>query len=144
VSPEVNGSPDPPNYFSLSVRVGIPESARPNPVAIVKTVFDGIISALHFHNRQLTLQEVSERIATRLGLGPDEVASLLSDPSTAVLGGRNLVWRRADGVQWGPADERCVAGELLFVEPSTDSVVTLSAELDLARASTQKETAVAQ
>ena len=32
------------------------------------------------------------------------------------LGGRRLIWPRGQGVQWNPADERCVAGEIRLVE----------------------------
>jgi hypothetical protein len=47
-----------------------------------------------------------------------EIRKHLLDRRRAVLGAvQKLVFLRAEGVQWNPADDQCVAGELLPAEP---------------------------
>jgi hypothetical protein len=43
---------------------------------------------------------------------PDSLAALVVEERSAVLGRRRLVWPRASGVQWNPADDLCVALDL--------------------------------
>ncbi|MGH2965111.1 MAG: hypothetical protein ACRDMH_06995 [Solirubrobacterales bacterium] len=99
--------------FCLSVRLASPDGAASNPAAVVKPLFDGLICALHFHNDPSTLDEIAGPIAASLGMRREQTARLLSDPEFAVLGGRKVAWPRMDGVQWNPADDRCLAGELI-------------------------------
>jgi hypothetical protein len=106
--------------FALSATVHCADDARPNPAAIIKPLFDGIIAALHFHDHPI-VDDIAERIGHSVGVDPDDVAALLSDPSEAVLGGRRLAWCWRQGVQWNPADDRCLAGDLIVLPPSLDA-----------------------
>lgn len=116
------------SYFGLQIALSKPNPHIPvNLAGEVKPIFDGVISALHQHDGN-DGDEVSRRISSRLGKEPRELLELLNEPSTNVLGTRRLVWRRATYVQWNPADERCVAGELVLDEDST-SEHTISGRL---------------
>jgi hypothetical protein len=71
-----------------------------------------VIAALHSHDGT-ALAEVSQRVHTQLPTeSVERIAELLVDSRVAVLGPRRLVWPRASGVQWNPADDRCLALEL--------------------------------
>lgn len=75
---------------------------------VLKPLLDGVIAALQHHDGT-NLDIVSERLAVGLGCPAQEVADLLSAPGAAVLGATRLVRPYRDGVQWNPADDRCVA-----------------------------------
>jgi hypothetical protein len=61
------------------------------------------------------------RVPDRGGRGAGTVERLLSDEANAALGmvGR-LAHLRGDGFQLAPADDRCVAAEIVL-EPATDA-----------------------
>jgi hypothetical protein len=42
------------------------------------------------------------------------------DPESAVLGRQRLLWRWRNGVQWNPADDLCVAAEVV-IDPGIES-----------------------
>jgi len=110
------------------------------PAKIIKPLVDGVIAALHTHDGT-ALADVSDRLRAQLpgsdasdiaqlpgsdasdiaqlpGSDASDIAQRLVDDDAAVLGPRRLVWPRASGVQWNPADDLCVALELR-VEPAT-------------------------
>lgn len=79
----------------------------PGIAGIVKPLLDGLISALHVHNR-----EHAGALADRLGVlgDPDTVWAALCDPTAAVLGPpRTLVRPHGAKVAWNPADELCTS-----------------------------------
>ena len=106
-------SGDSPSRFALRVLIDAPEWVRFNCAALVKPVFDGIVCALHVHDGSM-LGEVGERLAARLGTDPTKVVGGLMDDRIAVLGKRRLLWPWRHSVQWNPADDLCLAGELLI------------------------------
>ena len=85
---------------------------RARPAGVTKVLFDGAIAALHRYQGSAEA-EVAARVAATLGIRADEVASLLCDDTAAVLGDRDLVRPRLQGVQWNPQDEACVLGRLV-------------------------------
>lgn len=93
----------------IAVRLAL-RAPRASPATIIKPLLDGIIASFHAHSERSP--GVCERVAAETGTDPHTVERLLADTGKAVLGGRNLVYVRAAGVQWNPADERCVACEL--------------------------------
>ena len=95
---------------------------------MIKGVFDGIISAFHVHDGS-QLNEISARLACQLGDEAAQIAEDLTEEKMAFLGNRKLVWLRQRGVQWGPADDHCVAGELIFEPQSGRHPWTLSGEI---------------
>jgi hypothetical protein len=116
--------------FGLSVVIRIPRPAPPrhvNTAGIVKTLFDGIIASFHVYEGN-HLAEICKRLGERLGRSPVEIAQYLTDDTGAALGKRRLVSLRADGIQWNPADDRCVAGELL-IEAGDSPSFELSGQL---------------
>ncbi len=120
------------SYFGLSVTVRPPAGTAPlNLVNLLKPVFDGVVSSFHQHDGTDDA-ELGRRVAGSLESEPERVSQLLVDGSQAVLGSRRLLWRRGDGVQWGPADDRCVAGELLLGEVSEGGFYELSGKLTAA------------
>jgi hypothetical protein len=118
---------DTQGWFGLSVSIRVDEGCRVNAPALMKPVFDGVLSAFHSHSGQRT-ELVAEVLARRLNVPARELTRHLLSPSVAVLGVRQLLWPWRDSVQWNPADERCVAGELL-VERSDDPRIALLGEL---------------
>lgn len=117
-----------PTRFGLNVKIRAPRSSVPSLAGVLKTVFDGVVSAFHQHDGT-DLEEVSKRLAVRLERDWREISDCLKGPGMAVLGPRKLLWRRGKGLQWNPADDRCVAGQLLFEEGSTEGFWELSGEL---------------
>lgn len=104
--------------FAVSLQVRPPLGRQPAWGDLLKGIFDGAISAFQAHTDATVLPEVVARLATMLPADPVEIEELLVDRRGAVLGVvPQLVSLRDAGVQWNPADDRCVAGELLAAEP---------------------------
>ena len=85
------------------------------PATMIKPVFDAAISAFHVHNELIAMKTAIARLASA---GRGDVATLedlLTDTRFNLLGARNLLSPYRDGVKWNPEDERCVAGELLWI-----------------------------
>jgi hypothetical protein len=83
--------------------------ADPGPVRMVKPLLDGLISSLHVHDGS-DLELIAERLCRQLpAKSADAIGQLLMDDTGALLGQRRLVWPRATGVQWNPADDLCHA-----------------------------------
>lgn len=105
--------------FGLTVVIHPPHPGiRFNLTSTIKRVFDGVLSSFHQHSGPA--QKVATILAGRMSIQPDRILEQLADESENLLGTRRLVWPRADGVQWNPADDRCVAGELLVGSLSSD------------------------
>lgn len=94
--------------FALVVRVG---SGSRSLSSVLKPMFDGAIAALHADGAPDLV--AVDRVADSLTCLPSEVIEMLRLP-VAPLGDRRLVRRYRDGVQWNPADDRCVAGSLVI------------------------------
>lgn len=107
-----------PPPFILDVQVAAPALA--SITTVVKPLLDGLISAFHCHEGS-DLPMMIPRIASSTGADQAEVASLLT-AAKAALGRRRLVWPWRDGVQWNPADDRCVACRITSVTAPTTSV----------------------
>ena len=58
-------------------------------------------------------KEIVDRLSRGLGESKTEVSSNLYNDTYAVLGERNLIWPWGSNVQWNPADDNCVAGEIV-------------------------------
>lgn len=113
---EPAGAPNAP--FAVSVEVRPPHGRQPAWGDLLKRIFDGVISAFQAYTDAAVLPEVVARLAAVLPADPVEIEELLLDRRRAVLGVvPRLVSLRDAGVQWNPADDRCVAGELLAAEP---------------------------
>ena len=104
--------------FAVRVTIRPPHGPRPVLGALLKSVFDGVICAFEAHTDRSTLEEPAARIAATVKADQAEIEALLLDPSHAVLGSKpQLVRTYGAGVKWDPADNLCVAGELLADEP---------------------------
>jgi hypothetical protein len=97
--------------FGLRLQLEVPGTRRIAPAKIVKPLIDGTIAALHRHDGS-ALAELSRRVTTQIAVPAEAIATRLMDDRYAVLGPRRLLWPRAHGVQWNPADDRCLALEL--------------------------------
>jgi hypothetical protein len=104
-------------YFGLELRLLCPASAPFSLASNIKALFDGVITSLHSYPDPP--MDVAERVATIINAPTSAARDALANPWSSVLGPRRLVWPRGRGVQWNPADDKCVAGELLRVN-STD------------------------
>jgi len=101
--------------YGLRVIVSVPRGAAFSVSSRVKPLLDGVISAFHTHDGS-DLEELSSRLAATLGASQDEVARLLMSEAGTALGTRRLLWRFRAGVQWNPADDGCVAAQVLVEE----------------------------
>lgn len=100
--------------FAVRVAVRAPLSTRPTLARAVKGIVDGVISAFQAHIDTSDITELAARVARNLGAAPEDVHALLTSEQQAALGTQpRLLHRHGEGVQWAPADELCVAGELL-------------------------------
>jgi hypothetical protein len=95
---------------------------------LVKPLLDGVLCAYQLHEDAGDLPEVTKRLS-ELGK-PGEVGDLLLDPAWNALGQVRMVRPfGAKGVQWSPADHRCVGAEILLREPSPGPGWTVSGSL---------------
>jgi hypothetical protein len=100
----------PTGDLALRLRIGAPRFASSASAQFVKTVVDGVFTALHAQGDGETVDRVAELMAKRLGARTDEIARLLRDDANAVLGVRSgLVALRGDGIQCWPDDRRLAA-----------------------------------
>ncbi len=97
--------------FALRLDLRFP-AAHGHAASVIKPLVDGVVSAFHSY-QGVQLGEVSNRLASQLRISTAEVAALLEDPRGTPLGPTRLVVPRASGVQWFPADDACVACELV-------------------------------
>ena len=95
-------------FFGIDIEIEVQERSNFNLVSVVKPMLDGIIAGFHAHQGE-ELGVVSERLAQAMSLDAQYIANLLMDKSRAVLGMRNLLHPHLHNVQWNPADDRCVA-----------------------------------
>lgn len=108
--------PDTP--FVVSVTVRAPRGTTPVLGGLVKAIVDGVVCAFQAHTDRTNVGELAARVSRTLSVSPEAVEALLLNEDRAVLGAApRLLHLRGDGVIWAPADDLCVAGELL-IEPS--------------------------
>jgi hypothetical protein len=98
----------------ISVRLGV--SAAPSVQlslpALVKPLIDGFVSALHSYEGE-QLDEVAARLGAQLGEPAWIVRALLEQATAAVLGPRAVPHLRGPSLQWSPADDLIIAGEVV-------------------------------
>ncbi len=115
-------------HFGLSVEICTPFRPALNLASLVKPLFDGIISAFGSHDGS-NLDLVCSRLGNRLRREPSELANLLMADEHNVLGRRKLLWPYGEFVQWNPADDRCVVGEILVNYDASASGSSISGTL---------------
>ncbi len=119
-----------PTRFGFDISIGLPANTKASKTSvsnIVKPLLDGLISAFHAHNGK-NLDYVSNWLATTLPTEAAKVKLLLQEPERAVLGTRQLLWKHGMGIQWNPADDRCLAADIRLV-PHESSKWLLSGRL---------------
>lgn len=109
------GHPSPPSQYGLHLQLDVPCGTRVRLAEIVKPLFDGVISALHYHDGT-DEDELSHRVAASVGAGPQDVSALLQAKTATILGRRKLLHRFRDNVQWNPQDDSCFVGQLQLNE----------------------------
>jgi len=114
----------PPPRFGLTVMIAAPASVGTvNTVDVLKPLIDGLVSSFQAHDGEP--DEVSRRTATELGIDRQTVASLLCQRDRALLGARQLVVLRAQGVTWQPNDHLLLAAEVrVHTHPGTQWLVS--------------------
>ena len=101
--------------FAVFLTLGYPRTrtvtAGPE---LVKSLIDGTVAAFQAHGDRVALTEIAARLASATGEQASLIARALLDDKRAVLGrtGR-LVHLRGTGVQWNPADNLCLPGQVL-------------------------------
>ena len=106
-----------PVRFTISVNIAGPES-RPgltrSVADLVKPLLDGIICA--YHRDSTSPPDAAAARLSAAGLGAsDELVANLANPVWAALGPVRLVKPfGVSGVQWNPADDYCVAAEVVL------------------------------
>lgn len=96
--PPVNG------LFRLRVDLGVPYTIT-NLAGVLKSLLDGIVSALHFDPQPAVSTLL--RLAARTKWEEREIMQRLTSPPNPVLGRRRVVCDYRDFVKWDPADDRC-------------------------------------
>lgn len=100
-------------YFGLDLRVHRPDVGGANALpGFIKPLLDGVICAFHKHDGSDVL-ELSQRISHEAGLVAEEAQRLLLTDERAALGQLQLLHRFQRGVQWNPADDRCVSATVV-------------------------------
>jgi hypothetical protein len=81
---------------------------------MIKGVLDGVI-AFQAHTDATTVPDLANRLTRTLTVSEDELQDPLLDVRQAALGALpRLLHARGPGVAWAPADDYCLAGELLL------------------------------
>jgi hypothetical protein len=120
---------EPSTPFSARFTIRPPLGRTRGVAGLVKGVFDGAISAFQAPTDASDLPELTLRAARHISATPEVIASLFGRRDRAVLGAvPGLLHRRGVGVQWSPADDFCVAGELLAA-PTCGSSWALRGEI---------------
>ncbi len=99
----------------FGVRATVSAPSALDAALLMKPVLDGAISALHAYDGS-EVELIADRLARSVAIEPRVVRALLLDRERAVLGPRRFLWPRDDGVQWNPADDACLAAELLVTQ----------------------------
>jgi hypothetical protein len=100
----------PSGDLAVRLRVGAPRFAGGATAQFVKTMVDGVMTALHAHGDRTTAADAADRLAATIALPAEEIAALLVDHARAALGTcRRLVVLRLRGVQCQPEDDRISA-----------------------------------
>jgi len=105
--------------FGLSMTICAPSGSVSNLVALLKPLLDGAVATFHQHDGTMQA-EVANRLARVLAVRTKEVVSHLNDNTNAILGRRRLLWPWGNSIQWNPADDCCVAGELILTSSLKD------------------------
>jgi hypothetical protein len=100
--------------FAIDVTITGPAAGTRSLPGAMKTVLDGLISACHRHD-SADLDELVRRLAVKTNASRAELQSRLANRSPSPLGAVRLLHRFGDGVQWHPADDRCVLATLRLV-----------------------------
>jgi hypothetical protein len=100
-----------PGPYEMSINM-IGRKLLSNPAALVKPLFDGVISALHFDPSVEPSSPVCRLLAAAIGVSETEIAQALRDQSNALFGCRKVVSPYREFVKWNPADELCLIGRL--------------------------------
>lgn len=87
----------------------------------VKSLLDGLVAALHVHDRSHP-NHVSAALSA-LGDG-ERLWGLLNDPQIAIFGQRRLVHPHGQKIAWSPADERC--GYFALVRSARQEALTVA------------------
>jgi hypothetical protein len=114
--------------FGIRILLSSPYATALNLAEIVKPLTDAAIAAFQSHAEGDDVPELAGRISEKVGAPPHEVAMALCSPDAAVISGERIVWPRAGGVQWNPADDRCVSAEISVTE-STDHSWEIAGEI---------------
>lgn len=120
------GSPREAPLFVLDITL-----TTPSPLSIttvLKPLLDGLISAFHAHDSS-DGHVLVQRIAQATAAAPRTVAQLLG-LAAPPLGRRRLAWPWRDGVQWNPADDRCVACRITLARGAWALRAELSTAVD--------------
>lgn len=100
----------PTGELAVRLRVGTPRFAGAANGQFVKTMVDGVMTALHAHGDRTTAADAAARLAATIALPADQIAALLVDDERAALGAcQRLVVLRGQGVQCQPQDGRISA-----------------------------------
>lgn len=94
--------------FGIRLRLSGARSGLPG---IVKPLLDGVVASLHGHDGS-DQENIVRVLSSQLGVDSARIESALRASERSVLGSRRLLWPRANGVQWNPGDDACVAVEL--------------------------------
>lgn len=107
--------------LALDVAIHVPRASVLNLAAAIKPIFDGIVSAFHKHDGS-NEDIIVKRLAGLLSVKEEGITDFLHDDVSSVLGTRKLLWPWRKSVQWNPADDLLVAGQVLLEQnSSTDS-----------------------
>ena len=111
-------------YFGLDIAWHPAGGRRPSLHTALKPMLDGVIAAFHCHDGS-ALEEIGPRLAAAAATDVDNVERLLDGGEGAPLGRRRLLWPYRQGLQWNPADDRCVAARVVLGEPADQPSISI-------------------
>lgn len=116
--------------FALRLVLRPPRGKPALVAALVKGLLDGIVCAFQAQTDRTNISELANRISKTVVRHPDEIEALLLNQEKAVLGSvPRLVHLRGEGVIWAPADDLCVACELIVESRASVSTWQMKGEI---------------
>jgi hypothetical protein len=101
--------------YGLTIIIKVPDSTRVQLANVVKPIIDGLVSSFHAY-QGTEVDQISQCLGDELRQDPEVISHMLLQQNRAILGVRQMVQPYRNHIKWNPADDQCLAAELL-VQP---------------------------
>lgn len=115
-------------YYGIDITIINPQEPRFHICDVMKPLLDGVISAFHTFDSDVD-DEIVNRLSQRTGEDRQVLTEMLVNEKASLLGKRNHLYIRGDGLQWNPADDNCVLIHLTQTTSPSIKTTSMSGEV---------------